>query len=136
MDADAAPRALVYRAQDAKLYMVDEKQGAWTSRLRLVRITPAGGVATVLASTPYFRHGGALYLSATQPGDLLLAESGTPGSTLFMTLAPTADSVELTGWLVRQGSLLAPPDSRGASGDERGDAPQAHGANPGAGDPR
>ena len=116
IDADAVPRSLVYRAQDAKLYLLDEEQGAWSSRLRLVRITPAAGTATVLASTPYFRHGGALYLSATQPGDLLLAESASPGSTLFMTLAPGDDRVELTGWLVRQGSLVAPPDSRGAAG--------------------
>ncbi len=116
IDADAVPLSLVYRAQDAHLYLVDETQRAWWSCLRLVRITQSGAAATVLASTPYFRAGSSVYLSATQSGDLLLAESKSPGSTLFMTLAPTADSVELTGWLVRQGSLLAPPDSRGASG--------------------
>ncbi len=116
IDADATPLSLVYRARDAQLYLIDVQQRAWSRRLRLVRITQSGGAATVLATTPYFRAGSSVYLSATQPGELLLAESKGPGSTLFMTLAPTRDSVELTGWLVKQGSLLAPPDSRGASG--------------------
>lgn len=111
-DATGTPLALTYRTQDAKLYLLDRvEQHGRSARLRLLRITPAGGYATPLRSMPDFR-ARSVYLSATARGDLLLAKSKEPGSTLFMTLRPTKDGVELAGWLVQQGTLLAPPDAR------------------------
>jgi hypothetical protein len=70
----------------------------------------------VLASTTDFGAGSDAYLSAMPSGDLLLAESRKSGSTRFTTLHPTRDSVEPTGSLVQQGTLMAPPDSRTAPG--------------------
>ncbi len=117
IDAVATPRAVTYRAQDRQLYLVDEHRQAWFSWLRLVRISPDNGAATVLAQTPYFRRHDAIYLSANDSGELVLAASASRGgSTLFMTLAPESDDVRLTGWLVKQGTLLAPPDTRGETG--------------------
>ncbi len=59
-----------------------------------------------------------MYLSTNDSGELVLAASASrPGTTLFMTLQPDADGVQLTGWLTKRGTLLAPPDTRG-----RGDA--------------
>jgi hypothetical protein len=117
IDAGGVPLSLVYRAQDAQLYLLDKVvQRGNPSRLRLLRVTATGGHATVLASTTDFGAGSDAYLSAMPSGDLLLAESRKSGSTRFTTLHPTRDSVEPTGSLVQQGTLMAPPDSRTAPG--------------------
>lgn len=113
VDPDGTPLSLAYSARDAQLYLLDQVQRhGQSARLRLLRMAPTGSYATVLASMPDFRAGSDVYLSVGPRGDLLFARSKDPGSTLFMTLHPTEDSVELTGSLVQQGTLVAAPDSR------------------------
>lgn len=114
---DGVPHSLVYRYRDRQLYLLDEDRDGRSSWLRIVRIDPWKGTATVLARTPYFRRHDALYLSVTSTGELLLAASARrPGTTLLMTLDPRESDVRLTSWLVERGTLAAPPDTRGDLG--------------------
>jgi hypothetical protein len=112
-DTDGTPLSLAYRYVDGQLYLLDEEQSAWWSSIRVLRIDPNTGDATLLSETPSFRTQTAMYLSVDSSGRLLVAGAADHGSTLFTRFEPDDHGLRFTGWLVEQGTLLAPPDTRG-----------------------
>ncbi len=116
-ETTATPLALTYRAADRSLYLLDRIGSRPESFLRILRVDPRTGGEIVLARWRYRGRHDTLYLSSATPGELVLTASGTHRhNTLMMTLLPTGGSVSITGWIMKHGRLLAPPETRGQTG--------------------
>jgi len=116
-ETTATPLALTYRAGDRSLYLLDRIGRRPESFLRILRVDPETGGEIVLARWRYRGRHDTLYLSSATPDELVLTASGTHRhNTLMMTLVPTADRVSITGWIMKHGRLLAPPETRGQTG--------------------
>jgi Trypsin/Thrombospondin type 3 repeat len=117
IDADATADSLAYRFEDRNLYLVDEVHHHWLSWLRIVRIQPDSGAATAVAWRPIPDDLGSVYLSVDDAGQLVIATTEHDGDvSFFTTFAVKRHHLRVTGWLEEDGTLVAPPDTRGDSG--------------------
>jgi hypothetical protein len=113
VDTDGTPLSVAYRYVDGQLYLLDEEHSAWWSSIRILRIDPNTGDATLLSETPSLRTQAAMYLSVDNSGRLLVAGAANHDSTLFTRFEPDEHGLRFRGWLIQDGTLLAPPDTRG-----------------------